>query len=90
MSEQDHFYVVGIGASAGGFEALTTFFKALHKNTGAAYIIIQHLSPNHDSQSHKVLSNFTSMPVIKVTENMPVKPDHVYVIPENKLLSPFK
>ena len=86
MSNQGNFHVIGIGASAGGFEALTKFFKSLPNDTGAAFVIIQHLSPNHDSQSHKVLSSFTEMPVIKVTEKMPVKPDHVYVIPENKKL----
>ena len=86
MSEQNNFCVVGIGASAGGFEALTQFFKSLPPTTGAAYVIIQHLSPNHDSQVHKILANFTEMPVIKVTEQMPVKPGRVYVIPENKKL----
>ena len=86
MSIKDKFYVVGIGSSAGGFEALTTFFKELKDNSGAAFVIIQHLSPSHDSQVHKILSNFTAMPVVKVTKNMPVKPDHVYVIPENKKL----
>ena len=86
MSDQDSFCVVGIGASAGGFEALTNFFKALPEKTGAAYVIIQHLSPTHDSQIHKILANFTSMPVIKVNEQMQPEPDHVYVIPENKKL----
>lgn len=86
MSEKEAVYVVGIGASAGGFEALTHFFKALPPDTGAAYVVIQHLSPSHDSQIHKILSNFTSMPVNKVTESTAVMPDQVYIIPENKKL----
>ncbi len=86
MSKQNNFCVVGIGASAGGFEALTRFFKVLPENTGAAYVVIQHLSPTHDSQIHKILSGFTPMPVIKVKENRQVEPNQVYVIPENKKL----
>ncbi len=86
MGDQEKIFVVGIGASAGGFEALTNFFTELPDNTGAAYVVIQHLSPSHDSQIHKILTSYTKMPVTKVIEDTPLQGNHVYVIPENKKL----
>jgi two-component system CheB/CheR fusion protein len=79
-------YIVGIGASAGGFEALKKFFKGLPQEIPAIFVVIQHLSPHYESNLHKILEDYTSMPVIKVTEAVHVKPGHVYVIPEKKQL----
>ncbi|WP_224999829.1 CheR family methyltransferase [Cesiribacter sp. SM1] len=79
-------YIVGIGASAGGFEALKKFFKGLPEEISAIFVVIQHLSPHYESNLHKILEDYTSMPVIKVTETVNVKPGHVYVIPEKKQL----
>ena len=86
MSDQNSFNIVGIGASAGGFEALTKFFKSLPEKTGAAFVIIQHLSPTYESQTHKILANFTKIPLLKVSGKTTIKPDHIYLIPENKKL----
>jgi chemotaxis methyl-accepting protein methylase/signal transduction histidine kinase len=75
---------VGIGASAGGIEALTQLLSHLPPDTGMAFVVIQHLAPTHPSLLKDVLVKTTSMPV---TEAQPhgavVEPNHVYVIPPN-------
>jgi two-component system, chemotaxis family, CheB/CheR fusion protein len=86
VSTQDDIYIVGLGASAGGFDALTKFLKHLPADTGAAYVIIQHLWPSYESQTHKLLASYTEMPLVKVSGKTNLKPDHIYVIPENKSL----
>lgn len=86
MQEKNNTYVVGIGASAGGFDALKKFFQSLPENVPAVFVVIQHLSPHYKSNLHKILEEFTTMPVTKVTEEVEVKPGHVYVIPEKKQL----
>jgi two-component system CheB/CheR fusion protein len=78
--------VVGIGASAGGIPALKNFFRALPRDTGAAYVVIVHLDPKHQSDLARILGNSTPMPVIEVNESAPMRPDHVYVIPPNRRL----
>jgi two-component system CheB/CheR fusion protein len=78
--------VVGIGASAGGIQALQTFFKNVPRHSGIAYVVILHLSPDHDSKLAEVLQHTTEMPVKQVTEKIKVEPDHVYVVPPNKTL----
>ena len=59
--EQDNFYVVGVGASAGGLEALQDYFKNVPDNTGAAYVVIQHLSPDYKSLMDELLSRCTGI-----------------------------
>jgi two-component system CheB/CheR fusion protein len=75
--------VIGIGASAGGISALRTFFANARPDTGAAYVVILHLSPDHDSRLAEVLQSATTMPVTQVRDRVPLQPDHVYVIPPN-------
>jgi two-component system CheB/CheR fusion protein len=75
--------VIGIGASAGGIAALRTFFSNAQPDTGAAYVVILHLSPDHDSRLAEVLQAATTMPVTQVHDRVPLQPDHVYVIPPN-------
>ncbi len=77
-------YVVGIGASAGGLEALQKLLTALPPNTGFPYIIVQHLSPDYKSLLSEILSKYTDMPVVQVEGGMEVKPDCVYVIQPGK------
>jgi two-component system CheB/CheR fusion protein len=84
-AEQD-FLVVGIGASAGGIQALREFFARVPAESGMAYVVILHLSPDHDSQLASVLQSATTMPVTQVARRVRVVPDHVYVIPPNKSL----
>lgn len=73
--------VVGIGASAGGLEALEQFLTFLPKNTGMAFIIIQHLSPDHKSLLVDILSKYTSMPVNEIQDGMQLERNHVYTLP---------
>ena len=80
------FPIVAIGASAGGLEAFTSLLRDLPNDTGMAFVVIQHLSPTHASMLPEILTRSTSMPVAQVEDNMPVRPDHVYVIPPGKNL----
>jgi two-component system, chemotaxis family, CheB/CheR fusion protein len=85
-NKQD-FLVVGIGASAGGINALREFFENVSPHTGIAYVVILHLSPDYDSKLANVLQATTKIPVSKVEGKTNIKPDHVYVIPPDKSLS---
>lgn len=87
IPSQLHFPVVGIGASAGGIEALRLFFEALPGRTGAAYVIVLHLSPDHASSLPGILSGVTSMPVQQVNEVTIVEPNHVYLIAPSMVLT---
>jgi two-component system CheB/CheR fusion protein len=80
-------FIVGIGASAGGIEALQHFFLHARPDSGAAYVVILHLSPDHDSQLATVLQHATAMPVSQVKERVEIEANHVYVVPPNRLLS---
>ncbi len=79
--------VVGLGGSAGGLAALQRFFKSAGEKTGAAYVVILHLAPEHESSAAEILQRSTRMPVIQVTTRVHVELDHVYVIPPGKHLS---
>jgi two-component system CheB/CheR fusion protein len=84
QSKNDSFPVVGIGASAGGLEAFTQLLRALPDETGAGFVLIQHLDPTHHSILTELLSKATGMPVSEAKEDMEVEPNHVYVIPPNQ------
>ena len=75
--------VVGLGASAGGIRALQRFFAALSAPTGFAFVVVVHLSPEHESHLAEVLQPHTAMPVEQVRSHVRMEPDHVYVIPPN-------
>lgn len=75
------FPVVGIGTSAGGLEALESFFQGMPAEPGAAFVIVQHLSPNHQSFMEELLARYTEMPVEFVVDGTPVAINHVYLIP---------
>src|SRR5262245_8220305 len=75
------FPIVGIGGSAGGLEAFSSFLEKLPSNLGMAYIYIQHLSPNHESFLAEIIQRKTEMKVHKVTNKMEVEKDNVYVLP---------
>jgi len=81
------FPVVAIGASAGGLEAFTELLKNLPANTGMAFVFIQHLDPTHESMLSDIASRTTKMPTVEVKNKMPIKPDHVYIIPPNKSMT---
>ena len=86
-SEADkEFLVVGLGASAGGVTALREFFEHVPADSGMAYVVVLHLSPDHDSELASVLQRVAAIPVAQVEDRIRVEPDHVYVIPPNKSL----
>ncbi len=83
-SVKNIFPVVGIGASAGGLEAVKELFKHLPPDTGMSFVFIQHLDPTHASSLPEILSRTTRIPVIETSHDLRLKPDHIFVIPPNK------
>ncbi|HKD99621.1 MAG TPA: chemotaxis protein CheB, partial [Planctomycetota bacterium] len=81
------FPIVGIGASAGGLEAFTQLLQNLPANTGIAFVFVQHLDPTHLSLLTELLARATSMPVRQVTHGERPLPDHVYVIPPDRVMT---
>src|SRR5712692_3588974 len=77
------FPIVGIGASAGGLEAFTHLLEHLPADTGMAFVLVQHLDPDHESALAKILARVTSMPVREVANELQIVPNHVYIIPPN-------
>jgi len=88
-SKQDRrvFPIVGIGASAGGLEALRELFLATPPDIGAGYVIVQHLDPTHDSLMADLLTKYTAMRVVQVEDGMAVTPNVVHIIPPNTSLT---
>jgi two-component system CheB/CheR fusion protein len=77
------FPIVGVAASAGGLEAFTQVLSHLPTDTGMAFVLIQHLAPDHKSLLPEILSRTTRLPVREVQDGTTVEPNHVYVIPPN-------
>ena len=82
-----NFPIVGIGASAGGLAAFKKLLGAIPENSGMAYVLVQHLDPSHDSILPEILQKVTTIPVYEITEDIHLAPDHIYIIPENKMLT---
>ena len=82
-------YYVGIGASAGGLEAIETFFKNMPPDSGLAFVVVQHLSPDYKSMMAELLSKHTQMPVHRAEEGMRVQANRIYLIPPKKNLGIF-
>ena len=78
--------VVGIGASAGGLQALEDFFDSCPSDSGAAFIVVQHLSPSHDSLMEGLLAKHNVMPVTMLKESGQIAPDHIYLIPPGHMM----
>jgi two-component system CheB/CheR fusion protein len=76
--------VVGIGASAGGLEALERLFAHMPVDTGLAFVVVQHLSPDHKSLMVELLQKHTRMRVCRVEAGMAVEPDTVYLLPPKR------
>ena len=79
--------IVGIGASAGGLEALDIFLRTFRQNSGMAFVIVQHLEPTAKGIMVELLQRTTGMKVVQVKDRTRVQPDCVYVIPPNKDMS---
>lgn len=83
----DNLRVVGIGASAGGIEALRGFFQHMPASNGLAFVVMLHLSPDRASMLAEVLGRWTEMPVEQATDGVAVAAEHVYVIAPNTLMT---
>lgn len=82
-----NFPIVGVGASAGGFEAFKGFIETLPTDSGMAFVLIQHLAPDHESVLPKLLSPFTSLPVFEIEDEINLAPNTVYILPKKKILT---
>lgn len=80
-------YVIAIGASAGGLEALEKFFRNCPVDVGAAYVVIQHLSPDHKSIMKDLLARHTQMNIAVVEQGMSLKANHIFLIPPGKVMT---
>ncbi|WP_018044596.1 CheR family methyltransferase [Methylobacterium sp. 88A] len=81
VMDQDHFLIVGIGASAGGIEAMQGFFRGVPATIGAAFVVVTHLGREHKSLLPDVLARFTPLEVEAAADGVSVRPGHVYVMP---------
>jgi two-component system, chemotaxis family, CheB/CheR fusion protein len=90
-NEQPHFPIVGIGASAGGLAAFEHFFSGIlrKQDIGMAFILVQHLAPDHKSLLPDLIKHFTSLPVFLVEDGMYVRPNSVYINPPNSSMALF-
>ena len=85
-TEPNNFFIVAIGASAGGLQALESFFSNLPDHPNAAFVVIQHLSPDYRSMMTEILQRKTAMKVNLVEDGMEIEPSQVYVLPPKKHL----
>ena len=82
-----NFPIVGIGASAGGLDAFKRLLAAIPESSGMAYVLVQHLDPSHESILPEILQRVTKIPVHEITDDIHLAPDHIYIIPSNKILT---
>jgi chemotaxis response regulator CheB len=75
------FPILGVGASAGGLEAMELFLKEVPVESGMAYVLVQHLDPNHKGMLCELLQRITPLPVQQILDRTMLKPNNVYVIP---------
>ncbi len=81
------FPIVGIGASAGGLEALGKFIGSIPPGSNMAFVIVQHLDPTHKTMLTELLQNYTSLKVVEVSDRLKIKPGTIYIIPPNRSMS---
>lgn len=84
VSEPERHFLVGIGASAGGLEALSALISRLPNALGASYVVVQHMSPNHRSMLVQLLARETTLTVCEAVDGMRPEQDHIYITPPNR------
>ena len=84
QNSSGEFHIAGVGASAGGLEALEKFFESMPLNAGIAFVVVQHLSPDFKSHMEELLARKTDLPVSRAKDGMKVQPNHIYLIPAKK------
>jgi two-component system, chemotaxis family, CheB/CheR fusion protein len=87
LPSDNSFFVVGIGASAGGLDALERFFRNMTESSGMAFIVVSHLDPNHISIMPELIQKSTKMKLFQAEDGMKVQPNHIYVAPANRDLA---
>ena len=87
MTKETGFPIVGVGASAGGLEALEALFRGVPADPDAAFVIVTHLNPERESILHQILSRYTTLPVRVASDGAMVEINHVYVLPSDAVLS---
>ncbi|MDB5406485.1 MAG: chemotaxis protein CheR [Rhodospirillales bacterium] len=85
--QQKQFPIVGIGASAGGIEALQQFFRALPTESGLAFVVVTHLPPGRESSLVPIISQYTAMPVVAAEDGMVVEPNRTHVLSHEGILT---
>ena len=85
--DKDSFYIVGVGASAGGLEAFEKFFKNMPDDSGMAFVLVPHLDPGHISLMPELIQKRSKMEVIQAKDGMRVEPNNIYVVPPNNELA---
>lgn len=84
---QNPFYIVALGASAGGHQALWDFFSTVPSTSGVAFVVIQHLKRDVISIADKLLAKHTPLPICWATEGQPVESNHIYLLPVGKYMT---
>ena len=84
-SLSERFPIVGIGASAGGLEALEAFFTHMLSDSGMAFVVVTHQPPQHVSLLPDLLGRCTTMPVLKASDGVTIAPNRVYIAPSNSI-----
>ncbi len=82
-TQQKEFWVIGVGASAGGLEALSAFFREVEPHPHAAFIVAQHLAPHAKSMMVELIARQTTLPVIAVKDSQVIEAGHIYIVPPN-------
>ncbi|MFZ6052489.1 CheR family methyltransferase [Halocola ammonii] len=86
MSGKNTFPIIGIGASAGGLEPLEAFFENIDPTSGYAFVVIQHLAPNHKSLMDELLARHTSLPIKVIENGLEIEANHIYLNPPKKFV----
>lgn len=81
------FYIVGIGASAGGLKALELFFSNVPVKSGLAFVVVQHFDPTFDNILPELLQKITTIPVVSITNLLEIESNYIYIIPSNKYVA---
>lgn len=89
-TDSDSHHIVGIGASAGGLEALEAFFSNMPATEDFAFVVVQHLSPDYKSLMAELLAKHTSIPILQGEDGVEVRPGRIYLIPRKKNMTIYK
>lgn len=81
--------MIGVGASAGGLQSFQKLLRNIPADSGMAYVLVQHLAPAHESLLPEILARETKIPVHEITDDINIAPNHIYIIPENKMLTVY-